>query len=62
MSTKAIHLGDGAYASVSNGNRLVITADHHDPAEATGVVYIEKRDAQKLIEFIEDEILGVERQ
>ena len=62
MSTKAIHLGDGAYASIGEHGELFITANHHEPSQATDTVCIGRGDAQGLIEFIEDEIMGVERQ
>ena len=62
MSTKAIHLGDGAYASIGEHGELFITANHHEPSQETDTVCIDRDRAQGLIEFIEDEILGVERQ
>jgi len=58
METKAIHLGDGAYASISEQGELVITADHHDPDQATNVVYIDQDGLQRLARFIEDEFTG----
>jgi hypothetical protein len=32
----AVHLGSGAYVSVAHPGALNITANHHDPYQATG--------------------------
>lgn len=55
MSKKAIHLGGGAYASITETGDLVITADHHEPNKASSAVYIEKSDIKLLAEFIKSE-------
>ena len=55
MSKKAIYLGGGAYASITEIGDLVITADHHEPSEASTAVYIEKSDIKLLAEFIKNE-------
>jgi len=39
MEPQAIHLGNGAYASIGLGGELVITANDHDPDIATDAVY-----------------------
>jgi hypothetical protein len=62
MSTKAIHLGDGAYASISEYGDLYITANHHEPSQATDTVVIERARAQALVKFIEDEITGLKQE
>ena len=50
---KAIHIGDGAYASVFQGN-LCVTANHHDPTNATDVVYIGSSDVPLLRKFLDE--------
>ena len=40
---EAIHLGNGAYASIGLGGELIITANDHDPDIATDAVYINRR-------------------
>ena len=37
----ALHLGDGAYATITAYGAVIITANHHDPQQATDVVEIE---------------------
>ena len=49
---KAIHLGDGAYASFTPYGELIISANSHIPQDATDVVVIEGRSIATLIEFI----------
>jgi len=50
-------LGDGAYASWGKNGWLFITADHHEPTEASSAVFISRADAQRLVDFIQNEIL-----
>jgi len=57
MSTKAIHPGDGAYASAGEHGELCITANHHEPDQATDAVFVDRADAQRLVDFIQNEIL-----
>ena len=52
--TKAIHIGDGAYASIDQYGDLVITANHHDQHKASDAVVIERGSVQRLVEFIAD--------
>jgi len=61
MSKKAIHLGGGAYASITEIGELIITADHHEPSEASSAVYIQKSDIKLLAEFIKNELPKQER-
>jgi len=46
------HLGDGAYVTY-NGYELVVTANHHDPLEASDKVYIDPNGIENLKRFIE---------
>jgi len=48
----AIHLGDGAYATF-DGYGVMLTANHHDPAQATDKVYLEPFAIKKLQEWWE---------
>ena len=57
MIKKSIHLGDGAYASWGKNGWLFITADHHEPAQASAAVYIDAADVQRLVDFIQNEVL-----
>ena len=50
----AVHLGDGAYVSIDGNGDLMVTANHHDPSNATDVVNIEARAVQLLVQFIND--------
>ncbi len=54
MSFEAIHLGDGAYASITEHGDLIITANHHDPDKASDVVSIENIGIKLLVKFIEE--------
>jgi len=51
---KAIHIGDGAYASVGVYGDLLITANHHEPDKATDVVIIEPQAVINLDAFIKE--------
>lgn len=44
----SIHLGDGAYATFT-GYSYILTANHHDPEQATDVVHLDERALEKLI-------------
>lgn len=48
---KATHLGDGAYLT-NGGYELIVTANHHDPEQATDRVYIEARALPALLHFL----------
>jgi hypothetical protein len=60
--TKAIYIGDGAYASIGEHGELLVTANHHEPWQATDVVTIDRADAHRLAKFIFDEITGAEQE
>ena len=51
---KAIHIGDGAYASIDANGDLLITANHHEQDQATDVVAIESRAVSTLAAFIRE--------
>jgi len=57
MSGKAVHLGDGAYASLDEYGELIITADHHEPAQASAAVFMTPAGAQRLVDFIQKEVV-----
>ena len=44
----SIHLGDGAYVTFT-GYSYVLTANHHDPAQASDVVHLDERALDNLI-------------
>lgn len=48
---KPEHLGDGAYISETPAG-VVLTANHHDPEQATDAVYVEEQDVPKLIAWL----------
>lgn len=51
-----IHLGDGAYASVGRyGGEVVITANHHDPEEATDRVYLDPSAVKSLLWWLQQD-------
>jgi len=56
MSDKAIHLGDGAYASVTEHGDICISSNHHNPEQASNAVYLEFDAATKLITFLKKEL------
>lgn len=39
---KPDHLGDGVYVT-DCGHQLMLTANHHDPLQATDVIYLDGR-------------------
>ena len=49
-----VHLGDGAYASVLDDHMVVITADHHDPLQASSAVYLGKHEVKALIKYLQE--------
>lgn len=50
------HLGDGAYVSVgSYDGEVVLTANHHDPSQATDVVVLDPRAVKNLIAWLNAE-------
>ncbi|KKM71835.1 hypothetical protein LCGC14_1426580 [marine sediment metagenome] len=46
------HLGDGAYISEDGDGGYILTANHHDPCEATDRVYIDPYAAVALLRFL----------
>lgn len=50
----AEHLGDGAYVHFSDYGEVVLTANHHDPREATDTVILDARAVQKLQQWLKD--------
>jgi len=56
MSDKAIHLGDGAYASVTADGNVCISANNHYPEQAIDAVYFDRYAAFLLIEFFKEEL------
>jgi len=54
MQKSAIHLGDGAYASFDEYDDLFITANHHEPDQASDVVAISKEAKMRLIAFMKE--------
>jgi len=52
-----MHLGDGAYVTFT-GQSFLLTANHHDPAQASDMVSVESGDASKLIDFIQKSLEG----
>lgn len=55
-ATRITHLGDGAYATVDYPypGAVVITANHHDPDQATDQVHMDIATVQRLINFLAD--------
>jgi len=51
----SIHIGDGAYVTFT-GYSFLITANHHDPAEASDTVAVDACDVHRLIAFIESKM------
>ncbi len=51
---KALHLGDGAYATHRGAGEFCITANHHDPDQASDRVYLDRAAALALAQFIAD--------
>jgi len=49
-----VHLGDGAYVSVLSNYTFVITADHHDPLQASSAVYLGKHEVKALIKYLQE--------
>lgn len=45
------HLGDGAYASITGGD-LILTANHHDPRQASDCIVMETWVVKALIQYI----------
>lgn len=46
------HLNDGAYISEDGDGCYVLTANHHDPDEATDRVYLDRHAVAALLEFL----------
>ena len=51
MRKEPTHLGDGAYASFEGFDQIILTANHHDPAQATDRVYLDDRAILALCEW-----------
>lgn len=49
------HLGDGAYISEDGYGGYILTANHHDPDEATDRVYLDPRAVVVLLRFLNGE-------
>ena len=50
---QSTHLGDGAYASTGDYHgEIILTANHHDRAQASDAVALGPREVQNLIEFL----------
>jgi hypothetical protein len=49
-----VHLGDGAYCSLDECGGIVLTANHHDPQQATDTVYLERRAIVELLNFLKE--------
>ena len=47
------HLGDGAYVHFNDYDDLIVTANHHEPEQATEIVAISERDLDRLVNYIE---------
>jgi len=54
------HLGDGAYITQDEYGGYILTANHHDPVIATGVVYLEPSVMENLIRFTNGKIRGLQ--
>jgi len=52
-----MHLGDGAYITFT-AHGFLLTANHHDPVQASDTVAIELVDAPKLVAFIQESLGG----
>ncbi len=54
MKRQATHLGDGAYASEgSYEGEVILTANHHDPGQATDVVVLDPSAVARLVQWLE---------
>lgn len=52
---KTIHLDDGAYVSMGRwAGEIIITANHHDPAQATDKVYLNEAAIYQLTRFLKE--------
>ena len=50
---RSTHLGDGAYASTgSYHGEIILTANHHDRAQATDIVALGPTEVANLVEFL----------
>ena len=50
-----MHLGDGAYMSWdARGIGIILTANHHDPRQATDRVFIDSGDVPRLIKELQN--------
>ena len=55
---KQEHLGDGAYITTNRdfAGQVIITANHHDPAQATDVVHLSDTGLQMALEIYNRDI------
>lgn len=57
-NARAIHLGDGAYATLQDDGDMVLTSGTHELHLATNVIFLDPRGINKLLEFIKNPLLG----
>ena len=57
---KEIHLGDGAYVSITPEGDVCFTANQHDPSNAPDAVYVERSGVESLIRFLSDNLTDEE--
>ncbi len=50
---KIVHLGDGAYVTISP-YEILLTANHHHPASATDKVSLDHKSFDKLAELVKE--------
>lgn len=46
------HLGDGAYISEDGNGGFILTANHHDPDQATDTVHVGSFEMSALFRFV----------
>lgn len=56
--TEATHLGDGTYVSIDHYGTIFITANHHDPLNATDAVVLDKGSVNAMVKWLRER--GVE--
>lgn len=52
-SKEPIHLGDGAYCTPDGYGGIILTANHHDPGQATDTVYLDSHTLDNLIKLLQ---------
>jgi hypothetical protein len=58
MKAEALHLGDGAYVTRYDDGSYIITANHHDPRQASDKIWIESEGMELLAAFLNGQIRG----